>query len=77
MDWHPLLSLILTDFFTDSPISVALEKELRPLGEETAPLGKLDQDNRITAAGIDRRFSSNFSAANCRAGIGRYGTCGH
>jgi hypothetical protein len=28
MDWHRLFGLILTDFFTDSPFSVAIEKEL-------------------------------------------------
>jgi hypothetical protein len=27
-DWHRLFGLILTDFFTDSPFSVEIEKEL-------------------------------------------------
>ena len=28
MDWHRLFGLILTDFFTDSPFVVELEKDL-------------------------------------------------
>ena len=28
MDWHRLFGLLLTDFFTDSPFAVELEKDL-------------------------------------------------